>query len=86
MLMIMNLFQILSFESTSSSPIFRHFYQVNFSCQNEVNRKGEVGLDIRFSGVHVNSYADENWEEVVTVVQHGILIGCYRAFSRIERD
>ena len=31
--------------------IFRYFYQVNFSHQNIVNRKEEVGLDIRFSGV-----------------------------------
>ncbi len=46
-----------------------------------MNRKDEVGLDIRFSGVHRNSYVDENWEEVVVVVQHGILIGCYRTFS-----
>ena len=73
--------QILSFESTLSSPIFRHFYQVNFSRQNVVNRKDEVGLHIRFSGVHGNSYADENLEEVVVVEQHGTLIGCYRAFS-----
>ncbi len=34
----------------TSSPIFRHFYQVNFSRQNIVNRKDEVGLDVRFSG------------------------------------
>ena len=49
-----------------------------------MNRKDEVDLDIRFSGVHGDSYheyADENWEEVVVVEQHGLLIGCYRAFS-----
>ena len=40
-----------------------------------MNRKDEVGLDIRFSGVHGDPYADENWEEVVVVEQHGILIG-----------
>ena len=45
------LLQTLSSQSISSSPIFRHFYQVNFSRQNKVNRKDEVGLDIRFSGV-----------------------------------
>ena len=45
-----------------------------------MNRKDEVGLDIRFSGVHGDSYVDENLEEVV-VQQHGILIGWYRAFS-----
>ena len=78
--------QILSSEATSSSPIFRHFNRVNFSRQNIENRKDEVGLDIRFSGVHGNSYADENWEEVVVVVQHDILIGCYRAFSSVETD
>ena len=43
--------QILICQSISSSPTFRHFYQVNFSRQNIVNRKDEVGLDIRFSGV-----------------------------------
>ena len=58
-------------------PIFRHFYQVNFSCQNIVKRKDEVGLDIRFSGVHGNSYAEENLEEVVVVEQHGIQIDRY---------
>ncbi len=46
-----------------------------------MNRKDEVGLDIRFSGVHGNSFANENWEEVVVVEQHGILIGCYTTFS-----
>ena len=46
-----------------------------------MNRKDKAGLDIRFSGVHGNSHADENWEEVVVVEQHDILIGCYRAFS-----
>ncbi len=50
------IFQILSSESISSYAIFRHFYQVNFYCQNVVNRKDEVGLDIRFSGVHEDSY------------------------------
>ncbi len=80
------LLQILSFESNSSSPIFRHFYQVSLSRQNLVNRKDGVGLLLRFSGVHGNSCADENWEEVVVVEQHGILIGCYRALSWIETD
>ncbi len=49
-----SIIQILSFQAISSSTIFRHFYQVNFSRQNIVNREGrvqEVGLDIRFSGV-----------------------------------
>ena len=40
-----------------------------------VNRKDEVGLDISFSGVHGDSYADEIWGEVVVLEQHGILIG-----------
>ncbi len=38
-------------------------------------RKDEVGLDIRFSGVQKDSYADENLEEVVVVERHGIEIG-----------
>ncbi len=46
-----------------------------------MNRKDEVSLDIRISGVQKYSYADENLEEVVVVVQHGIQIGRYRAFS-----
>ena len=49
-----------------------------------MNRKDEVGLDIRFSGVRGYLYAHENWEEVVVVEEHGILIGCYRAFSLIQ--
>ncbi len=32
--------------------------------------------------MHGDSYADESWEKVVVVEQHGILIGCYRAFSQ----
>ncbi len=48
--------QILSSQSISSCAIFRLFYQVNFSRQNIVNGKDEVGLDIRFSGVHGDSY------------------------------
>ncbi len=67
--------QILSSQSISSCALFRHLYQVNFSRQNIVNRKDEVGLDIKFSGVHGDSYADENLEEVVVVEQYGILIG-----------
>ncbi len=43
--------QILSSQSISSSPMFRNFYQVNFSRQNIENKKDEVGIDIRFSGV-----------------------------------
>ncbi len=57
--------QILSSQSISSYATFRHFYQVNFSHKNIVNRKNEVGLDIRFSGVHGDSYADENLTCVV---------------------
>ncbi len=73
--------QILSFESTSSSHIFRHFYQVNFSRQNVVNRNDGVGLLLRFSGVDRDSDSDEIWDGVVVVEQHGILIGSYRTFS-----
>ena len=63
--------QILSSQLISSCAIFRHFYQVNFFRKYIVNRKDEVGLH----GVHGDSYADENCEEVVVVEQHGILIG-----------
>ncbi len=74
-MMCLSYHQILSSQSISSCPVFRHFYQVNFSRQNIVNGKDEVCLDIKFSGVHGDSYADENLEEVVVVEQYGILIG-----------
>ena len=40
-----------------------------------MNRKDEVDLDIRFSGVQKDSYEDENLDEVVVVEQHGIEFG-----------
>ena len=40
-----------------------------------MNRKDEVGLDIRFRRVHGDSYSDENLEEVLFVEQHGIRLG-----------
>ena len=52
--------QILS----SQSILFRHFYQVNFSCQNIVNRKDEVGLDIRFSGVQKIHMQMRTWKRL----------------------
>ena len=73
---VLYIMQILSFEFTSSSPIFKDFCQVNFRMSQD-----EIVLDFKISGVHGNSHGNENWEEVVVVEQHGILIGCYRAFS-----
>ena len=73
--------QILSFKSISSSPIFRHFNQVNFSRQYILNRKDGVGL--LYS---VDSYSDEIWDGVVVVEQHGIQIGWYQHFSWIGAD
>ncbi len=67
--------QILSSQSISSSPIFRHFYQVNFSRQNKVNRKGRGWSRYQVQWSAKDSYADEILEEVVVVEQHGIQIG-----------
>ncbi len=67
--------QTLSSQSIFSSPIFRHFYQVNFSRQNIVNRKGRGWPRYQVQWSAKDSYADENWEEVVVVEQHGIQIG-----------
>ncbi len=60
--------QTLISQSISSSPIFRHFYQVIFSRQNIMNRMGWgwSRYQVQWSAKH--SYADENLEEVVVVV------------------
>ena len=63
------------FECELSINLKLHYVQTFVSGkQNIVNRKDEVGLDIRFSGEREDSYADENLEEVVVVEQHVILI------------
>ncbi len=67
-----HMYQILSFQAICGYVIFRHFYQVNFSRQHVLNRKDGVGLLLRFSGVHRDSYSDEIWDGVVVVEQHGI--------------
>ncbi len=46
-----------------------------------MNRNDGVGLVLRFSGVHRDSYSDGICDGVVVVEQNGILIGCYRIFS-----
>ncbi len=71
----MSLLQILSSRSISSSPIFRHFYQVNFSHHNIVNRKGRGWSRYQVQWSAKDSYADEDLEEVVVVEQHGSQIG-----------
>ncbi len=67
--------QILSLKSIWGYAMFRPFYQVNISRQHVLNRNDGVGLLLRFSGVHRDSYSDEIWDGVVVVGQHGIQIG-----------